>query len=43
MDMTGDHEATIDAGPWKRNLIGCGFGSFTTIMALTLLLPFLPI
>ncbi len=43
MDMTRDREAIIDAGPWKRNLIVCVFGSFTTILAMTLLLPFLPI
>jgi MFS family permease len=42
MDMTGDREA-IDEGPWMRNLIVCVFGSFTTILAMTLLLPFLPI
>ena len=41
--MTQDREAIIDAGPWKRNLIVCTFGSFTTILAMTLLLPFLPI
>src|SRR5580700_12067353 len=28
---------------WRRNLIVCLLGSFTTIMAMTLLLPFLPI
>jgi MFS family permease len=28
---------------WKRNLWVCVFGSFTTIVAMTLLLPFLPI
>ncbi|MEJ8850371.1 MFS transporter [Variovorax rhizosphaerae] len=28
---------------WRRNLIVCMFGSFTTIVAMTLLLPFLPI
>ena len=28
---------------WKRNLIVCVFGSFTTLVSLTLLLPFLPI
>ena len=43
MDMTGDREAILDPGPWKRNLIVCVFGSFTTITAMTLLLPFLPI
>jgi MFS family permease len=38
-----DSETLADAGPWKRNLIVCLFGSFTTILAMTLLLPFLPI
>lgn len=28
---------------WKRNLWVCVFGSFTTIVAMTLLLPFLPL
>jgi MFS family permease len=28
---------------WQRNLYVCVFGSFTTIMAMTLLLPFLPL
>ena len=28
---------------WRRNLIVCVFGSFTTIVAMTLLLPFLPL
>ncbi len=28
---------------WRRNLIVCLFGSFTTIVAMTLLLPFLPL
>ncbi|HVY15286.1 MAG TPA: multidrug efflux MFS transporter [Rhodopila sp.] len=28
---------------WRRNLWVCAFGSFTTIVAMTLLLPFLPI
>ena len=34
-----------DAGSadWKRNLWVCVFGSFTTIVAMTLLLPFLPL
>jgi len=45
MDMMQDRQAIIDAdeGPWRRNLIVCLLGSFTTIMAMTLLLPFLPI
>lgn len=38
-----DSETLADAGSWKRNLIVCLFGSFTTILAMTLLLPFLPI
>ncbi len=35
----------IDAGSlyWRRNLFVCVFGSFTTIVAMTLLLPFLPL
>lgn len=28
---------------WKRNLLICGFGSFINIVAMTLLLPFLPL
>jgi hypothetical protein len=28
---------------WRRNLLVCFFGSFTTIVAMTLLLPFLPL
>ena len=32
-----------EAGPWQRNLWVCVFGSFTTIVAMTLLLPFLPL
>ncbi|MGF6765463.1 MFS family permease [Paraburkholderia sp. GAS33] len=31
------------AAHWRRNLIVCVFGSFTTIVAMTLLLPFLPL
>jgi MFS family permease len=41
--MTGDGRAISDADPWKRNLFVCVFGSFTTILAMTLLLPFLPL
>ena len=41
-------QATADDGDggaphWQRNLIVCVFGSFTTIVAMTLLLPFLPL
>lgn len=43
MDATPDQVADVGAGPWKRNLIVCVFGSFTTIVAMTLLLPFLPL
>ena len=43
MDATSFSEASLDAGHWKRNLIVCVFGSFTTIVAMTLLLPFLPL
>jgi MFS family permease len=43
MDVSQDREAVLDAGPWKRNVIVCVFGSFTTIVAMTLLLPFLPL
>ncbi len=32
-----------DTAHWQRNLIVCVFGSFTTIVAMTLLLPFLPL
>lgn len=38
--------AIADAGAnihWQRNLAVCMFGSFTTIIAMTLLLPFLPL
>src|SRR5580658_4101668 len=42
-DPALEREAALDAGPWKRNLIICLLGSFTTIVAMTLLLPFLPL
>jgi MFS family permease len=43
MDIAQDREAALESGPWKRNVIVCVFGSFTTIVAMTLLLPFLPL
>jgi MFS family permease len=43
MDMSPEREADGSAGSWKRNLVVCTFGSFTTIVAMTLLLPFLPL
>ncbi len=36
-------ETSDESGPWLRNLWVCLFGSFTTIVAMTLLLPFLPL
>ncbi|VTU18411.1 Tetracycline resistance protein, class C [Variovorax sp. PBL-E5] len=35
-----EHAASLH---WRRNLVVCMFGSFTTIVAMTLLLPFLPL
>jgi MFS family permease len=43
MDTTHDREAMLAAGPWKRNLAVCVAGSFTTIVGMTLILPFLPL
>jgi MFS family permease len=43
MDATSLQKANLDAAHWQRNLIVCVFGSFTTIVAMTLLLPFLPL
>jgi MFS family permease len=44
---TGKTDAVIDSNEgsvhWRRNLTVCVFGSFTTIVAMTLLLPFLPL
>lgn len=36
-------EAADGSRYWHRNLLVCVFGSFTTIIAMTLLLPFLPL
>ena len=43
MDIVQERETVLDDELWKRNLIVCSFGSFTTIVAMTLLLPFLPL
>src|ERR1700750_3436577 len=43
VDTEIDREAALDSGAWKRNLIVCVYGSFTTIVGMTLLLPFLPL
>lgn len=37
----GEQAGAVD--PWMRNLVVCTIGSFTTILAMTLLLPFLPL
>ena len=41
--VAGNSYASDNALHWKRNLIVCVFGSFTTLVSLTLLLPFLPV
>src|SRR3954467_11230589 len=40
---TGPVVEEADSTHWRRNLAVCVFGSFTTIVAMTLLLPFLPL
>jgi MFS family permease len=42
-DRAADSYAQRNTLHWKRNLVICVFGSFTTLVSLTLLLPFLPI
>ena len=37
------HYAQRNAAYWRRNLAVCVFGSFTTLVSLTMLLPFLPL
>ncbi len=42
--MTGSSGSTAEPDIyWRRNLWVCTFGSFTTLVAMTLLLPFLPL
>jgi MFS family permease len=41
--MTSPSPAEPESPYWRRNLYVCLFGSFTTLAAMTLLLPFLPI
>ncbi len=43
MDVNAAADTADGALAWKRNLFVCVFGSFTTIVAMTLLLPFLPL
>jgi MFS family permease len=38
-----DGEERAEDGYWRRNLVVCLLGSFTTIIGMTLLLPFLPL
>ena len=42
-DVTSDPAEDRGAAHWQRNLVVCVFGCFTTIVAMTLLLPFLPL
>jgi MFS family permease len=43
--MTADHQTdnSSESPYWRQNLIVCLLGSFTTIVAMTLILPFLPL
>src|SRR5258707_14550605 len=44
MDQATEAKSSAVAeGPWRRNLMVCLLGSFTTIVAMTLLLPILPL
>ncbi len=46
MDSAPSHEPPLEQECerfWRRNLLVCVFGSFTTVLAMTLLLPFLPL
>jgi MFS family permease len=40
---TNGQFSVVSEGPWRRNLFVCLLGSFTTIVAMTLLLPILPL
>lgn len=42
-DRPAGDAAPAETPYWRRNLLVCVFGSFTTIVAMTLLLPFLPL
>src|SRR6185437_10868878 len=42
-DMHGLDYSARHARYWRRNLAVCVFGSFTTLVSLSMLLPFLPI
>ncbi|ASU37113.1 MFS transporter [Herbaspirillum sp. meg3] len=43
LSIASNSYAHDNALHWKRNLVVCVFGSFTTLVSLTLLLPFLPV
>lgn len=43
MTRDSDPDEAPEEAHWRRNLAVCVFGSFTTIVAMTLLLPFLPL
>jgi MFS family permease len=41
--VTAVDQSSRDEPQWRRNLYVCVFGAFTTVLAMTLLLPFLPL
>lgn len=41
--QTSDLSHAPEIDPWQRNLAVCVFGSFSTVLAMTLMLPFLPL
>lgn len=41
--VTAVDQSSHDEPQWRRNLYVCVFGAFTTVLAMTLLLPFLPL
>ena len=43
MTDAGRAEVSIESLCWRQNLVVCLLGSFTTIVAMTLILPFLPL
>ena len=43
MTGTGEAEHSTESSYWRQNLVVCFLGSFTTIVAMTLILPFLPL
>jgi MFS family permease len=43
MSGVGETEDSVQSSYWRQNLVVCLLGSFTTIVAMTLILPFLPL